>query len=109
MRIGTEYAMETWTPRAGYRYIPSPVPTQSGARNDLDNERHLFTLGLGMEWRALRLDFGFQWHHLVHRRHPKNDAEIEAAGFDPDGYPGTPVIEHEGSLWVVGVDLEVTL
>ncbi len=109
LRLGAEFPIGPWTPRLGYRYIPSPTPTQRGARNDLDNVRHLFGLGVGVQWSALRVDLGFQWHHLVTRRHTKDAGRIEAAGFPLDDYPGFPAIEHGGAMWVTGIDLEITL
>lgn len=109
LRFGGEYTLGRLTPRAGYRYVPSPVPSQTGARNDLDNTRHVVAIGASFAWSALTLDVGAQWHHLVPRRHEKDPTEIEASGFPSEDYPGMPSIEHAGSLWIVGVELEMTL
>jgi hypothetical protein len=93
----------------GYRYIPSPAPAQDGARNDLDNLRHLMAAGLGVEWSSLRLDLGVQWHHLVSRTHHKTGETIEAAGFPADEHPGFPQIRHGGEIWVAGLELGIAL
>ncbi len=109
LRAGVEWTHGAWTPRLGYSHIPSPAPAQVGARNDLDNVRHLVACGLGLQWDILRVDLGLQWHHLVTRSHDKDVGQIEAAGFTVDDYPGVPSIEHGGSLWVLALDVELTL
>ncbi len=38
----------TWLVRAGYAYEPSPAPEQQGETNFIDNDKHTFSLGLGV-------------------------------------------------------------
>lgn len=53
-RLGAEVlvargAHTTWRARGGYAYEPSPVPEQQGETNFIDNDKHTFTLGAGVE------------------------------------------------------------
>ncbi len=62
--------------RLGYGWVPTPVSAQTGLSALLDNDRHVFAFGLGLDlgriapsvpwW--LRLDLAFQYHFLVERR-----------------------------------------
>ncbi len=55
-RLGVEHL--AWTRgdgktvhvRGGYVYEPSPVPEQFGATNFIDNDRHIFSTGVGLQW-----------------------------------------------------------
>ena len=40
--------------RAGYRYRPNPAPTPSGWNNFLDNETHIFSGGIGVQFLHLK-------------------------------------------------------
>ena len=109
LRVGGEGTWGRFTPRLGYRLIPSPAPEQTGPRNDLDNVRHLLAAGLGLRWAEVHVDLGVQWHHLVARAHVKSAASIEAAGFPADDHPGSPGIEHGGDVFVVGLEVGAAL
>lgn len=96
---------DTWVPRAGvdvrlpaatgvtlhFRggafYETSPVPEQTHASNDFDNDRLALTAGYGLElsdpWPALSLDLTFQRHFLLSRTHTKAGDVTE----DNAGYP----------------------
>lgn len=55
-RLGLEWlaagsAARTIKLRAGYVYQPSPAPEQVGETNFIDDDRHIFSLGLGYELR----------------------------------------------------------
>ncbi len=97
----------TLTPRLGYQFAPSPVPEQTGLHNQLDSDRHLLGLGLGVQWDRLRLDLAGQWHHLTTREHTKDAAAIEAAGFDPATHPGVEGIEHDGDIFGFAIEVGV--
>ncbi len=70
--------------RAGYFFEPTPVPEQRGATNLLDNHRHVFTLGLGTDYRSERvtpftLDLFCQVHVLMPRAHEKDPKRLATA------------------------------
>lgn len=53
-RLGVELDLggggtSTWRARAGYAWEPSPAPEQQGETNFVDNDKHTFSLGLGVE------------------------------------------------------------
>src|SRR5262249_1076031 len=51
-RLGAEYHRHgertDWALRAGYAYLPSPVPPQTGLTSFADGDRQMFTLGAGV-------------------------------------------------------------
>jgi len=61
--------------RAGYTFVPSPVPEQVGVKNELDAARHGLALGYSLslpdELVPLRLDAAFRLDLLVPRTHHK--------------------------------------
>lgn len=67
--------------RGGYAYLPTPAPNQTGETNYVDNERHLFSFGLGIEiknyssamTKPISLDFAFSYLHFKSRLHLKSD------------------------------------
>lgn len=104
---------DTWVPHAGlllraggvdfaagYAFVPSPVPDQTGFLNLLDNDRHVAGLGLGVHlgspalWpHPVRLRSTFQYHHLMPR------TETKAA-------PMWPTVSHGGGIFQAVVGLE---
>lgn len=71
--------------RAGYAFVPSPVPDQSGPDNLLDNARHRFGLGYGVRLDTplppLGLDAALTLDELVpHTSHKAADVAPENAG-----------------------------
>jgi long-chain fatty acid transport protein len=83
-RIGFEWlAAErrhtTWRLRGGYAYEPSPAPEQRGETNFVDNDKHTFSAGLGVQVRDVSkillrpfdLDFYFAATWLPEREHSK--------------------------------------
>ena len=104
-RVGAEYTTDfteniraSW--RGGYHYRRSPLPYQTGESNLLDNDRHVFSAGVGLAIESLFghrfenpqiLDFHLAYHHLVKRTHYK-DAEVSPLN------PGYPSIESKGFI-----------
>ncbi|HEX2876056.1 MAG TPA: hypothetical protein VHP33_32620 [Polyangiaceae bacterium] len=90
--------------RAGYAFVPSPVPDQSGRDNLLDNARHRFGLGYGVTLDAplppLRLDAAFTLDELVPRTSRK------AADVAPEN-AGAPSLTSRGRS--VGLSLGLTV
>lgn len=98
-RVGFQYAKAlsgdikrlNW--RLGYLFHPSPVPDQSGDSNFVDNDRHMFSSGVGLgfqnPWAAtdiIDLDFFFQYNWLKTRVVTKNTATtIGAPGYRTGG------------------------
>jgi long-chain fatty acid transport protein len=66
------------TARGGYTLVPTPVPEQRGAKNELDATRHGFAAGYSVELPEstlpLRLDAAFRFDVLAPRTHTKSDA-----------------------------------
>jgi len=107
-RVGAEYRWKSWVAfRGGYFYYRSPVPSQTGAWNYLDNDRHVFSLGAelvvedppGFWDKPLFLGLHFQVHHLVERVYVKTDAQ------DPT-FPG---YAFGGNIFSVGIQISVPL
>ncbi|MCZ7586020.1 MAG: outer membrane protein transport protein [Deltaproteobacteria bacterium] len=90
--------------RGGWYYEPSPVPNQDGVWNILDNDKNVFTGGLGLRIGDLigllktpvDIDGNFQWHRL------------EPRTIENDDDPAFPKIETDGNVisWTVSVELE---
>lgn len=91
--------------RAGYAYVPSPLPEQRGPENLLDNARHRLGLGYGLELKAplsLGLDFACQLEQLVRRTHHKL-ADV------PGDNPGAPALSSGGSAFSASLGLSLEL
>jgi long-chain fatty acid transport protein len=88
--------------RAGYRYEPSPVPDQSGESNLGDADRHIFSLGVGLELarltqvlpKPLSLDVFSALSYLPERQFHKLDARSPVGDFTVSG-----------QVWQVGAQL----
>lgn len=108
LRVGAEWRFGSertqWAARAGYAYLPSPVPDQLGLTSFADNDRHVLALGAGVtlaDWKpVLTRPIGFevaaQWHHLADRLTIK-DAEM---------YPGQP-FSSAGNIFYVSSTMKV--
>ena len=104
VRLGAEWAALPWLQlRAGWAWVPSPVPAQTGATNLLDADRQVLSAGVGLYvpesslWsgvRALRVDLYGQLHVLSERT-------SEKAEFLPDN-PGFPQVTLSGLTWSAG-------
>ncbi|MBI5515373.1 MAG: outer membrane protein transport protein [Deltaproteobacteria bacterium] len=71
-RVALEQDLGAFTVRAGYAFLPSPVPRQTGATRYADNDRHALSVGLGWTSRPWlgarwRWDLALAWQHLVSR------------------------------------------
>jgi len=84
--------------RAGYTFVPSPVPEQVGVKNEFDAARHGFGLGYSLslpdDLVPLHLDAAFRLDLLVPRTHHK---------------AGAPAVSTSGSAQTVvfGVGVEL--
>ncbi len=93
------------TLRAGYAFVPTPVPEQTGIGNAFDATRHGFALGyrVGFAGHVLPLHFEgalrFDW--LAPRTHEKESAQAA----EPLG----PVVTTHGNVlsWVFGVGVDL--
>jgi hypothetical protein len=82
-RFAASYAMDidvyTLTLRAGYAFVPTPVPLQRGVTNFADSNRHVIGVGgtFGFEWDWLKLPFeldaGVQFQRITPRTAEKDD------------------------------------
>ena len=98
--------------RAGYFFEPTPVPEQRGAHNFLDNDRHVWSLGVGgrfhlpgdgeAEGLSLRADLYVQHHILVERTHHKRAARSAMEATELEANPGYPAVTTGGSLVSMG-------
>ena len=108
-RVGVEYTLPLgdWqvVPRAGFAYEPSPVPSQTGDQNYLDNERMIFAAGVGVRYDDLTLRVVGQWHRLAERTHRKDSSRIA----NSETYPGFPSITHRGDVLFWGLELGLAL
>jgi long-chain fatty acid transport protein len=81
------------TLREGYQFHPSPVPDQTGDSNFLDNDRHMFSGGLGFtlpsplrENDTLDIDLFFQYNWLKKRTVVKDTStRVGAPGYETSG------------------------
>lgn len=107
-RVGLERTFATeslgFTARAGYSYVPTPVPEQRGTENVLDADRHAFGLGYRVRLlRALPLELDGAWRvdFLVPRA---NHKEGDAANG-----PYGPTVTARGSLFTWAFSARVAL
>jgi hypothetical protein len=95
-RFGVEFKeplggslVKTMAYRLGYQYHPSPVPDQTADSNFVDENRHLFSVGVGAgfanPWReadVIDVDLFFQYNHLNNRQISKSSAQnVGAPGY----------------------------
>ena len=104
-RVGGAYGLPLGprargTLRAGYFFEPSPLPEQTGRVNYLDNHRHAFTLGYGVQllepWPRLRVDTFYQLHWLQAREH------VKGTDVEPEN-EGAPMVQAGGWLHNFGL------
>lgn len=93
--------------RAGYAFLWSPAPEMKGQQSLLDNHRHVLGLGFGLALDGtvpLHVDVFAQIHHLMPRRHVKEEAlqqPGEMAAFD--------AISTSGNILVAGAAIGIDL
>ncbi len=104
-RLGAEYAITLSRHavshvRGGYFYEASPVPEQTSESNYWDNDRHVLTLGYGVELSdplpPLSFDLFYQAHLLAPRTHVKD------AGVGPEN-AGYPRVKTSGTIQNFGL------
>ena len=110
-RLGAEWqALEWLVARAGYAWIPSPVPPQTGVTNLMDADRSVVSLGLGFDlpgrwlWTGVRrmsIDLHAQVHVLSERTFAKDAVMV--------GKPGYPTIGVSGGTFSAGLSLRLWL
>lgn len=111
-RLGIEYQFD-WkntyflSLRGGYAFEKSPVRQQTGRNNFLDNDRHILALGAGFRYSkpktiVVNVDWYLQYHHLVARRHVKDDDVL----FAPSNQ-GFPSIASSGYLLAFGASVSL--
>jgi long-chain fatty acid transport protein len=92
--------------RAGYAFVPSPVPEQTGPANLLDCARHRVGFGYGVAFDAplppLSLDMALGLDELVPRTSQKAET-VDAQN------PGAPSLRARGKLWSLGLSLTAKL
>lgn len=79
--------------REGYQWHPSPVPDQTGDSNFVDNDRHMFSVGTGLQMShpfrdddVFDADFFFQYNLLKDRAVRKAAANnVGSPGYDTGG------------------------
>jgi long-subunit fatty acid transport protein len=96
-RLGAEYVLggkrTHYALRGGYAYIPSPVPEQTGLTSFADNDRHVVSLGFGIDladWkpiltRPIELSVALQWHHLQSKLTVKDASQFPGEAFSSGG------------------------
>jgi long-chain fatty acid transport protein len=93
-RIGVEYLINKHVSvRSGYVYRPSPAPDQTGINNYADSDKHVITVGTGVNffdpWKLRKqpiiIDLVFQAHILEERSVIKTDPEDPVGDYTIDG------------------------
>jgi long-subunit fatty acid transport protein len=87
-RVGIECALtRDTTLRFGYYYYPSPVPEQRWETNNLDNDRHVFSIGSDFLYGPIIVSWHFQYHYAVPRKYYKvSPGDLYAPGLELGGY-----------------------
>jgi long-chain fatty acid transport protein len=92
--------------RAGYAFVPSPIPEQTGAENLLDNARHRFGLGYGLALAEplppLELDGAFTLEQLL----PRTSRKLPEVA--PEN-AGAPSLTSRGHAFGLSLSLTVKL
>jgi len=101
-RVGAELQpLEGFFVRLGYFYEPSPVPEQIRVSNYIDNDRHVFSLGIGFAFRDPLKIIRFPWNLNLMAQYmvlPTRKTSKEP-GYGPADF------ESSGDLYSVGADL----
>lgn len=104
-RVGAQYTLDLSPDavshvRAGYFFEMSPAPEQKSASNYWDNDRHVLTLGYGVQLSdplpPLSFDLFYQAHFLAPRTHHK-DASVDPAN------AGYPSVKTSGTIQDFGL------
>ena len=118
--LGAEYKLtEKVMLRGGYSFVPTPVPSQKGESNFLDQDRHILAVGTGVFFQdpfnlfgePIRMDLHFQYHILGSQNISKS-ASIQS---DYDnrthlgGYPYSTDYKTEGNIFGGGISFSFTL
>ena len=122
-RIGAEYRYTsspefTWAFRGGYAYETRPSPMQISTTNLLTNDRHVFSLGMGVTVggkylaNPVIIDIHVQDHYMYSRKHRKDpdqlpDDDLTLPGFQSNN-PGYPTIVSSGHVFATGFSLTFT-
>jgi long-chain fatty acid transport protein len=73
---GAEYtATKALALRAGYAYEETPIQRETADYNVPDNDRHLFSLGLGYRWSRWVLDLSYTYIMILDRFIPARPAD----------------------------------
>jgi len=126
---------DAWRFALGGQYAPTPVPTQTGRTNAVDNDRVAgraavaWTLPTGLSTGRLSVSLDLTLHRLLHRHQTKSTEAADpvrdelpddavdvrsggplagAAGLQTNN-PGFPGFESEGWLWTAALALAFTL
>lgn len=122
-RAGAEWRpLDGLALRAGYGFVPSPVPAQTGATSLLDGLRHVIALGAGYVFRDLpelwpstvAVDVHAQAQIMPEVGWAKSTADADADG-SPDLYlpagatsaPAWPTVRGSALLWSCGLDVRM--
>jgi len=100
-KLGLEHRFEKFKARFGYAFRKSPVENNNGPGNLIDPDKHLFSLGAGIDLKEagmvaqnLILDLHAQYHWLVRKRVTKalgnevgtlSQSKVGAPGYDIGG------------------------
>ena len=105
VRMGGEVrVMDPLVMRAGFGFVQSPVPAQTGETNLLDGHRFTLSLGAGFDMAEVQgppvvVDAHFAWTKMQTNRDAKSSVITSN--------PGYPTIEGSGSVFFGGVSAKV--
>ena len=98
-QLGAEYALtEVWTLRAGYTYDEEPGPSSTTDYLVPANDRNLYSVGVGYQWKGWQLDLSYTYLDIRDRHIP---ARLEAGVLESDF--------ECGDAHLVGVSVSRTL
>ncbi|MFO8070650.1 MAG: hypothetical protein R6V85_02135 [Polyangia bacterium] len=107
VRGGVEWWPVEWAAvRAGAGFFPSPMPSQTGRYNYVDNDISLYSLGAGFRWQAwsrwFTADLGAQLWHMhsmqVHKSNtnPRRGGLVDEVPDAVTDFDGEPLEEGQG-------------
>ena len=97
LRVGTELGVVDWASvRIGMAYYPSPMPSQTGRYNYVDNDVMMYSLGGGFEFPLfnwpVNLDLAVQLWHMFSMKVVKDPSQmVDEVPFNYMDEDGTPI------------------
>lgn len=91
--LGVKYGFkkDQYSLSGGYKFLPTPVPDQTGIYNILDSDTHVLSGGVGATWQGINFSLFGQYRMLSERKFEKrlipSTTTDDFADFDQDALP----------------------